>query len=152
MLGGKVIDGLYRGFDIFSDSFKGQAERIDGTFETFEQVDAHELPDASFTTAAGESYKTTVFALFHIFLQLARQDEIGRCVDGEVQFRHTDENIVEADRRRQIREFWSTGDRFQSFRELADVGGIVVLLDVLALAGNGNAVKDFKEIEAQHFE
>ena len=110
------------------------------------------MPDASFSTATRKIAEASVLAHLHIFLQFARQDEIGGCIDGEVKFRHTDENIIEADRSRQVSEFGSTGDWFQSLRELADVGSIVILLNMLTTTSYGNAVEDFKEIEAQHFE
>ena len=84
LLGGKFIDGLYRGFDIFSDSFKGKAERIDRAFKSFEQVDAHKLPDAAFSTTTGKIAEASILTHLHIFLQLARQDEIGGRVDSEV--------------------------------------------------------------------
>ena len=45
---------------------------------------------------------------------------------------------------------WLTRDGLQALREGADICRVIILLDMLAAAGNGNSIQKFEEIEIEH--
>ena len=77
--GGNCINGIEGCLNKVLDSGKRQAERIDRTFEAFEQVDTHKLPDASFTATArkiaGTTIRNSVLTNSEKELYLCRQKE-----------------------------------------------------------------------------
>ena len=100
------------------------------------------------TTPLGQAGAAIVGQLF-ILGNPGRENIIRRRVDCQIQLHQNPVDFLIVDGVVQIRQMGSQRNRLQPFRELADVGRVVVFLNVLAGPGDGHAVQQLKEIIIQ---
>ena len=125
---------------------KRQLEGINGTFQSFQKVDAHQSADTLLTSGLREVFALVV-CHFSIFLYLAWEDIVGRCVDAQTQQHQLGIYFIVVNGTFQIGKARTPGDRRQPFRELADFCGVIIFFNVLSGSGDGYAVQNFKEVK-----
>ena len=140
------IDGVG---DELQQTCQGEPERIDGAFESFQHQDAHDATDTHFTAYQGKACAVCL-RVKRILRHLAGQDKLRRRIDGQIELLKLVEDLVVVDGRRKVSERRTARDGRKPEREFADGLGVVVRLDVLTASGDGDRIKHFEEIEAEH--
>src|SRR5690606_2355649 len=122
----------------------GEAEGLNGAFQTLEQVDRHQCLKTFLPVYLTELSTTTghlgVIQLF-VLLQTAGQNVADRGVYSEFEQRELLENLVEAGGTAHLGQRAVIGQALEPFWEVTDVLGVVEGLNVLARTGNGDTVQ-----------
>ena len=145
------MDRLDGRLDQMIDPINGEPESVDRTLQPLEQIDTHQAADTLLTALLGQACPLVV-GEFLVFGEAGGHDVVSRGVDGQVEGDQQPIDLVIVDGVPQVCQTGAQGDGLEPLRKFADVGGIVILLNVPAGAGDGHAVQHFEEIKVQHIE
>ena len=123
-----------------------QLERIDGTFQALEHVDAHEFPNAHFAA----KQQILFFGTVDITLDTARVHKSRRAIHTHLQLAQQQINAIERNSRH-VGQVGRFRNRRQPFRELAHLIDVVKFFDMLAGTRYRYRIEQFKEIKIQRF-
>ena len=133
----------------------GEGEGRDGALHALEHVDAQQVDQAFLAVHLAEEAlaAANLGAVLRVVGRLlVRQHVAQRRVGGEVQ---AADLVVDLADRAELAGAVHVGldvDRLEPVREAAGLGGAVVLLDVLARAGDGQQVEQREVVEAEHLD
>ena len=125
-------------------------EGVDGAFQALQQVDGHEAADSFFAPELREAFVLFLIQL-RVFLALRGMDVVRGNVNGEVEQFEALVNLFVSDAGH-IGEARAAADGFEADGEPADGGGVVIFLDMLARAGDSDAVEQLEEVEIEAVE
>ena len=143
------VDGLEGIVDQLLDLGYGETERMDRALESFQQVDVHQTLDALFTVGLTEKGVTHISSvLFFILLLPAGKNIFRGGIDAQVELGEQLVYFIVVDGSILLGKRRTDGDRFQTCRKVSNCGSIIIFLNVLSGAGDGDAVEQFEEVEA----
>ena len=125
-----------------------QAERGNRALEPLHEVDAHEAADALLAALHGDVLAEEL-RLCRVGAAPAGLDEMRRRIDGERERHDLIVDLLIGDVAWEARDGRPLCDGLPARRETADAAHVVVFLDVAAGAGDGDAVEQAEEVEAQ---
>ena len=133
-------------FDQSLDPLQCEVKRINGTFQTLQEADAHQATDSKFASDLHVA-AAAVLRAHSVFPPCTGEDEQGRHVDQQIQRLQRFEDFLVVDRIRKRGERGAETQRRKTQGELPDLGGIVILFNVLARTGDCNGVKQLEKVE-----
>ena len=141
-----LVDERNSFVDVSRDALQGEAEGVDRTFQSFQQVGCHQIPQSLLSSVNRQAASLIVdgIAVSGAIVQIERWG-----VDRQVQIVQFCGNVPEVDGIADIGEFRTTGDRGQTMWKFTDGTGIIILHDVAARTGDGHGIQQLEEIVAQ---
>ena len=130
--------------NVLMDAVKRQSERIDRTFQTFQQIGGHEFAQAFFTAVNRQTFTIVVDTV----TATGTIEEIERWgVYGKIQSIELLGNILEIDGIAQVRQTRTARQGSKPLRKLANISRVVILDDMATTTCDGHGIEHLKKVK-----